>query len=233
MARSWSITYCVELFLDLARGRDVGEEGLGHARGGAAPGRGSTGRARCIRRRCRRRRGLRPAGRRRGSSCGRRSNRRSSWCRRSSPRATLPPPLRLPPPPDEPPPVMSLPDGMPGPFVPSRRQSPVARREDRPAGGRRNLRYWQGKSAKVGPRQGDRRGRDIPPRLRPGEHDLGRMRPLARRLASVRSLVGRARSSANRTILEYDPRQCKRAGAFSSRPGRTNAQESRLLRSAG
>ena len=83
MARSWPMTYCVELLLDLARRGNVGEERLGRRRGVAAPGRGSTGRARCTRRRCRRRRGLRRAGRRRGSSCGRTNRRRSSCCRRS------------------------------------------------------------------------------------------------------------------------------------------------------
>ena len=107
----------VELLLDLAGGGNVGEEGLGHARGAFAPGRGSAGRARCSRRRCRRRRALPPAGRRRDSSCGRTSSRRSSWSRPSFPSSCSPPPFRFPPP-DEPPPVMSLPDGICYPFVP-------------------------------------------------------------------------------------------------------------------
>ena len=105
----------------ISRGRgDVGEQRSWARRGAAVPGRGSTGKARCTRRRCRRRRVLRPAGRRRGSSCGRTSNRRSSWRRRCFPSSSVPPPFRFPPPP-EPPPVMSLPDGILYPFIPDQR----------------------------------------------------------------------------------------------------------------
>ena len=110
----------IELFLELARGRDIGEERLGHAAPLALLVEDLLAQARCNRRRCRRRRDLRRAGRRRDSSCGRTSNRRSSWDRPVLPELMFAPPLRFPPPPDEPPPVISLPDGMRDPFVPLR-----------------------------------------------------------------------------------------------------------------
>ena len=93
------------------------EELLAGARGAGVPGRGSTGRARCTRRRCRRRPVLRPADRRRDSSCDRTNRRRSSWGRRTFPSSRRPHRFAFHHP-HEPPPVMSLPDGIQNPFIP-------------------------------------------------------------------------------------------------------------------
>ena len=121
------------------------------------------------------------------------------------PEGMPPPPFRLPPPPAEPPPVMSLPDGMPGPFRHEFRER-AAPAGDRPASIEATVRPPR-RGVAASPRRrggGDgtgrsRSGRPIDgrarPRRRPRADDLARR--LRRSALAVRQLThSRVRSAA-------------------------------------